>query len=540
MVGAVLASALNQQPLFVITKLKWDETGQKVTTQHAGMSAEQQRSTWHVLVCRMTIAISWVAWAGTLAFSVAFPPLLVANTKSETIWSAIFRHPLYMPLFTAIEKLFSLAGYAVDLNETDAAYSNERLMAGRMMRSIRPVLIQWSPCGNHQTQIVETNVLNVASLSLLSRLYSVSLFLKAENHFKRLVHAAQQCVQKDSLLIVKPMRVHGQPPGLASHFNREAVHFVVSHYRRFEASMQQAGGGGDEADMGGMGSDDDDIFDDQGELDESRVRDRGVRQMIRHGRDFLKIFNGEWWVPGQLATVGEEGNHLHQATRASRATDDPERQQVDEACEVHRRLVLGHDLRQLHRLLLPQGHGGLGLRHGQHGRQQGRGVGCAVGARLVVFRGQGQAVPGLQEILRGSPEARADSADGSVARGHPVSLGLVHAKGPRDGPILFFSFRAAVAGHGVGELLAGPVRLAVPRDVADGRLRCAALARVGFRGVPEPSTMACQSTPRSASFPALVLVARSTAPQAAPRLLHAVAMETDGIGRQQTLKGEAC
>ena len=129
--------------------------------------------------------------------------------------------------------------------------------------------MEWSPCGNHQSQILETAIVNVGHAKMQGRLFAVATFLKAADHFKRMVQVVRPCIrqQKGISLTVKPINVHGPHPRLAALFSGDAVAFVVSHYLRCSRAQKD-----DQAESGEEG---DDVFDES-----TGVQDRGVRASV--------------------------------------------------------------------------------------------------------------------------------------------------------------------------------------------------------------------------------------------------------------------
>ena len=128
--------------------------------------------------------------------------------------------------------MLDLATYAVDLNETDAAYGNERLLAHLLAQS--PHLIQWMLCGSHQTQLIDTALLSAVGMQLLSRWYSVAMFLRSGCHYSRMVRSVVDVVQED--LVVRMIDEHGPPPASATLFANEVMRYIASYYNRFQSS----------------------------------------------------------------------------------------------------------------------------------------------------------------------------------------------------------------------------------------------------------------------------------------------------------------
>lgn len=294
LVGAALAAALTTRPLATVSRTKWDETGERLTAEHvfgfAG-TAEQQRGVYHVLVCRMAL---WIVWRDrpAITMQVVFPPLMVANWKAESLWSAIYRHPLYAPIFEARRRLFSVSLYSFDIAETDAAYGNERLVAYLMMSSPeRGTIFQWNMCGNHQTNLVEAALILTNGFKLLSKLYSLSLFLRAESHFARLVLAVPRVIHAN--LIVKDTRTHGDPPSLATDFNKDMCKYIVCHYRRFAICRREQPRRGRRQGRAQQG--DESATESDGDFLDARPEDlvdRGVKRIVLAARDFLRLFKG--------------------------------------------------------------------------------------------------------------------------------------------------------------------------------------------------------------------------------------------------------
>ena len=142
LMGALLALCIANPPLFVLCRTKWDETGEEITlSQGDAFNPDQTRGVWQVLVARMTLVVGWRDTPHVAYVTLAIPQLLILSVGADHMWAALFRHKLFPPLFEARKRMLDLATYAVDLNETDAAYGNERLLAHLLAQS--PHLLQW-------------------------------------------------------------------------------------------------------------------------------------------------------------------------------------------------------------------------------------------------------------------------------------------------------------------------------------------------------------------------------------------------------------
>ena len=245
-------------------------------------SANQQCGVFHVLVARVLLCVVWPDMPA-FTFQIVLAPLVTAATSAESVWATIFLHPLNAPIFQALKLLLQASTYAFNVLESDAAMSNERLVAYLFMTSTS--ISMWNPCGNHQTNLAEASVLVSSGYALLSKLYSIALFLRTENHFNRMVLAVPRLVANN--LAIMKTRLHGEPPALATKFNKEAMKYLTCHYRRFATSQREDGRA-----SGSSASESEGDFLRPGSR---QPRDRGLRNMIDAAKDFLRNINGRWW-----------------------------------------------------------------------------------------------------------------------------------------------------------------------------------------------------------------------------------------------------
>ena len=66
---------------------------------------------------------------------------------------------------------------------------------------------------------------------LLSRLYSLTLFLRTSAHWTRMLSGLRKVLDKH--LIVKPIAAFGVPPAEAKEYSDEICAYVIAHYKRF-------------------------------------------------------------------------------------------------------------------------------------------------------------------------------------------------------------------------------------------------------------------------------------------------------------------
>jgi hypothetical protein len=128
------------------------------------------------------------------------PPFLVISTAAHHLHYAILNHPCFATINAMLNVLRSLSSETLELVECDSAYANLRLVAHWMnMNATVPAAIrsffEWVPCSSHQNNLIEGSALCVAGMNLLSRLYSLAVFLRSAGNFVRLASATQMRVK---------------------------------------------------------------------------------------------------------------------------------------------------------------------------------------------------------------------------------------------------------------------------------------------------------------------------------------------------------
>ena len=118
--------------VFAVVATRSDEIGERLAyIGLAGAAAQQTSSVWQVLITRFVFTFGSAHASYTLEF--VTPPIPVLNTDAESLWLALQRHPSVQPGVRLRAVLFSVADFAVDVNEFDAAGSNLRLHAHKSM-----------------------------------------------------------------------------------------------------------------------------------------------------------------------------------------------------------------------------------------------------------------------------------------------------------------------------------------------------------------------------------------------------------------------
>ena len=164
----------HKAPALVVSRLAWDETGQRFAAQfpasvkNYGLELEQCIGTWQVMVARLRFVCVWgeADGGGCHELEMTLPPIVVSGTDAPSLWSGLFHHDTTRHILFARELLYSSARRAIDINETDAASSNLRLCAHlRARRESQPtVSVEHMLCRLHQNHLLEAVVVSISSM----------------------------------------------------------------------------------------------------------------------------------------------------------------------------------------------------------------------------------------------------------------------------------------------------------------------------------------------------------------------------------------
>jgi hypothetical protein len=265
--GKLVSLCTAQAPMFCFARLAWDETGQKLTLQLPGFNTEQMASTWHVLVARLTLYVTW-AGGGSCSCHVVMPPCILSSTSAALIHNGLFRFPGTKPILAARDLILRSATHrAVDLCEFDAATPNlllEAYLLQQRSAGDRPVSKESMLCRLHQQHLIEVVVLDTCSLSVVSRLYSFTLLLKGSGYFWRLVRAVSNVVA-DPLdgVEIRLVSEHGPPDDSLADYSEEFLRFLFVHYGLLSRCEEQSGHNWLQHLPGAAGDSDSDIEEDK-------------------------------------------------------------------------------------------------------------------------------------------------------------------------------------------------------------------------------------------------------------------------------------
>ena len=201
--GQLLVAAQRRPPSFALLRLAWDETGQQMTLKSSATAQVMQ-----VMQLRLALVVAW--GPKTWSCKVCVPPQLIPGVSAEALFAAMQSRTV-APILAAARSICNLAEVAVEVMETDAASGNEKLCANLLRQS--GSLWCWKQCSLHQHQLVQVQLLSFANgpgFNMLSRLFSITTFLRMGGYFTNMVQSIFAVVSHR--LVVLDVRLHGRPP----------------------------------------------------------------------------------------------------------------------------------------------------------------------------------------------------------------------------------------------------------------------------------------------------------------------------------------
>ena len=229
-------------PLYVIRRLAWDETGEKMVYDDATTGIA---SVWHVMVARCRIIVAWPGESGNVVFdwTMVSPPIIVPKPAASDIYYALYHSPFLRPIMYALYLLMQRASVAVDVSETDDASSNSRLEAHLLSKCLgiaeaggKEVLKAHMVCRLHQQQLAEVLLLAVAGAWVMNRLFSFSTLMKTGNTYIHTVQELGHLLRSPGFVVV-PGRV---PPASAKDFCVEMRRYIWTNRGRFNKSQENS------------------------------------------------------------------------------------------------------------------------------------------------------------------------------------------------------------------------------------------------------------------------------------------------------------
>ena len=200
MFGWVLQKLHQVPPEWALRSRLWDETGQRLVLKvRGGTTAATSRAgtsaTWQVMVSRFRFAWGWSRTSNwrcpaDCPSSVTWEPIIPAvplqSTSAADIFAGLEKHTVTAEVHQFSEQLSKISRFWFQLEESDGATSNEKMIAAVGQQDHVGHLL----CCNHANHIAEMAVVHVAALhprvNLINDLYATALFLRMQGNMLRL------------------------------------------------------------------------------------------------------------------------------------------------------------------------------------------------------------------------------------------------------------------------------------------------------------------------------------------------------------------
>ena len=239
--GYLIRICQAHRPLFAFARYAWDETGEPLTVPVCKeMRLEHQIGVWQVMVSRLRIVLVWGAEHGGRCCDMqcTLPPCTIPTPSAKNIHAGMFNNPITRHVMAAREILFNLAERAVDVSETDGAGSNFRLEANLLnQRDSGSVSKDHFVCRLHAQHLAEVSVIGTAGMSMLSKLYSLTLLMKT--YFMRCILALKIILR----IVAICYQASNEPEDIAnidcSDYQEELAGYIFCHANRFKASQER-------------------------------------------------------------------------------------------------------------------------------------------------------------------------------------------------------------------------------------------------------------------------------------------------------------
>ena len=134
--GSIIVVATMYLPAFCITREAWDETGQScIFRLGADATYSESRGRWEIMIYRCSLFIGWPAWSGhrPVFYEFLLSPVVLPTTCAANVFYSLRGHKAFMRFQAALNMLRNLCRTRAYLMESDAAYSNEKLVAHFLM-----------------------------------------------------------------------------------------------------------------------------------------------------------------------------------------------------------------------------------------------------------------------------------------------------------------------------------------------------------------------------------------------------------------------
>lgn len=279
------AGFASHPPRVFIVSMACDSTKQKLSLNlHRGFLQNQTtRSSWNCLVSRQRFAWTLLAIARWFQSEFVRPNVPLLGDAGENLLDGLYGLPVVAPFLDFENSGLRQADISIAHYDLDGHAANIRMVAGRRADLPQTTLVSVRHCGNHANNLVEGCTIDSASSSLLSWMYSASLFLGMGGNFLRLIHSTVEVVRRFMDPPQRADRISEVDPVAA-----EIMDYSIRNYRAYAEAYEPETWSSDEED-------------DNRECSDRREHKKRHEQFAQAWNAFLGFFNGPVWrVGGRL------------------------------------------------------------------------------------------------------------------------------------------------------------------------------------------------------------------------------------------------
>ena len=216
---------------YSISTMAFDETQEKFCLPlHPGLMPNQANSSWHVCVSDQQVIFD-VAVAdeaklqggsAEIALDCMRPPMPLLSTNAESLWDGLWEQPAIRVYTDLVNTAATCSALQAEHYDTDAATSNERLLANRFDAVPATTLCSHWKCSNHQLNLAENSSSDAMDIKFIPILYSTCLLFRMGGTFLRLIHAVLPMVEASG-----QMR-QGEPPAEAAQYRSAMRSYLLA------------------------------------------------------------------------------------------------------------------------------------------------------------------------------------------------------------------------------------------------------------------------------------------------------------------------
>ena len=215
---------------FFVTSTDFDETQIRLLLHlDPTMKAHHSITSWHVMVITSQVCFGITPTSDAEPTMVlrnsmhVRPPVPLLGTSAAMLYNALFQTPIGVEFESVLNDCMNNCLFCMRNFGADNAGTIDKCLTHLLRTSLPRMCTSRSVCCNHTNKIIDSAILFLGGLPIVSRLYSLSLMLRTSHYFTR-VH------QAIPLFVDRIQMRRGIPPAGDTAFSAEVVNFLVCQY----------------------------------------------------------------------------------------------------------------------------------------------------------------------------------------------------------------------------------------------------------------------------------------------------------------------